>query len=395
MEEETTRVVVADSTVERESSPMPRWVIVALILVGIGVIWSVASADRSVEPDPVVDDVESAGDESPVRSRRVGTWVSVGGSGGTSRLRGVVALSSTIDGDDVHQTVWVLRPGGSVVRRDHVPSYSARSDELDDGLRSIVMVGDRLLVLDGTRSYALNSDLVDPAVEVEPARWIIPGSTGGAVWLVGQWSVEGVDVDWVTPVGTADLSVGDRIDVSNTIRWPVAAVGDGLIVHPVDVATNGRYAYWTPLGGLEPFEVRDPYASTVLASSGSLVAIGAPNEISVLDVDTGRRVAAFPADLLEEPIRAACISPEHRFIVVVGDNGQSFIGNLDSNVSYLLPKRVHGINSFGWSTDDQLVYITDWEFATALNAYDAVDRRNHHVADITDQQWSVATSSTC
>jgi WD40 repeat protein len=163
----------------------------------------------------------------------------------------------------------------------------------------------------------------------------------------------------------------------------------------VDVETNGRYAYWSPIGGVEPLAIPDPYASSVLASSGNVAAVVSPSEVIVLDIETGFQVAAFPVDLLNEPVRSACISPEQRFIAVVGDDGQAFIGNMDTNVADSLPKRIYGANSFGWATDDQLVYITDWEFATALNAYDATTAQNHHIADIADRGWSLATRSTC
>lgn len=93
------------------------------------------------------------------------------------------------------------------------------------------------------------------------------------------------------PVDTGDLRVADRIDVVDVIRWPVVAIGDGLIVHPVDVETHGRYAYWSPMGGLEPLAIPDPEVSSVLASSGSLVAVASLTEVSALDIETGLVVA--------------------------------------------------------------------------------------------------------
>jgi hypothetical protein len=79
----------------------------------------------------------------------------------------------------------------------------------------------------------------------------------------------------------------------------------------------------------------------------------------------------------------------------VGDDGQAFVGHMDTSVADLLPKRIHGLRSFAWSTNDQLVYITDSEFATALNAYDVATGQNHHIADIADRGWSLAAADQC
>jgi hypothetical protein len=396
MNDEAVRVVVDDTSIARHRPPMSGWIPVVLVVVGIGLIWSVTTNDTSTESAPLNEDLDAAIDGSFARARKEGTWVSVGGSEEMAHLRGDVALSSSPDGDDLHQTVWVLRPGGSVVRRDHVPSHSARSRQPEeDGMSSIVMVGDRIMVLDGTMSYILNSNLVDPHVPVGPARWIVAGATPHLVWLVGQQSVDGTDIDWVTPFDTDDLTVGDRTDVADVIRWPVAATGDGLLVQPVDVEANGRYAYWSPRGGLEPLAIPDSEAFSVLAASGSLAAVASLREISVLDTETGLQVAVFSVDLLDEPIRSACISPDRRLIAVVGDDGQAFVGHMDTSVADLLPKRIHGLRSFAWSTNDQLVYITDSEFATALNAYDVATGQNHHIADIADRGWSLAAADQC
>jgi hypothetical protein len=397
MSDEAVRVVVDDDSIaRRRPPPMPGWALALIVVVGVGLIWWIVTASTSTESAPLIQDRDTAIGGSFPRARREGTWVSVGGSGETTHLRGAVALSSSTDGDDVHQTVFVLRPGGSVVRRDHVPSHSARSRQLeDDGASPIVMVGDRIMVLDGTMSYVLNSDLVDPHVAVGPARWIVAGTKPHHVWLVGQRSVDGTDIDWVASVDTGDLTVGERIDVADVIRWPVAAMSDGLVVQPVDVETNGRFAYWSPLGGLEPLAIPDPGASSVVAASADLVAVASLRELSVLDAETGLEVAVFSVDLLDEPVRSACISPDQRLIAVVGDDGQAFVGHMDTSVAELLPKRIHGQASFAWSTNDQLVYIIDWEFATALNAYDVATARNHHIADIADQGWSLAAGGQC
>jgi hypothetical protein len=398
MKDEAVQVVVADSNGERDRAPMPRWILLVLIVVGVGLIWSIAADDTSTQSPPLDEDLDTAIDGSLAGGRREETWVSLGGAGETTGLRGDVVLSSSTfrDRNLQNQTVWVLRPGGSLVRRDHVPNYSARSRELEEyGPSPIVMVSDRIMVVDGTMSYFFNSDLVGPPVQIGPARWIVAGGAPDLVWLVGQRSVDGSDIDWVVPVDTGDLRVADQIDVVDVIRWPVVAIGDGLIVRPVDVETYGRYAYWSPMGGLEPLAFPDPEASSVLASSGSLVAVASPTDVSVLDIETGLVVAAFSADLLDEPIRSACISPHQLFIAVVGVEGQAFVGHLDTGITELLPKRIHGVNSFGWTASDQLVYITDWAFATALNAYDVATAQNHHIAYIADQQWWLTTGSTC
>jgi hypothetical protein len=393
MNDEAVRLVVDDVSTVRRRPPKPSWALVVLVVLGIGLIWSITTNETSTESAPLNEDVDANG--SFERARKKGSWVSVGGSGPTGHLRGDVVLSSPKVGDVLHQTVWVLRPGGSVVRRDHVPSYSERSREREDGMSPIVMVDDRIMVLDGTMSYVLNSDLVDPHVPVGPARWIVAGATPHLAWLVGQLSVDGADIDWVTPVDTGDLTVGDRLDVADVIRWTVVAAGDGLVVHPVDVETNGRYAYWSPLGGLKPLAIPDPESSSVLAASGSLVAAVSLREISVIDIDTGLTVAAFSVDLLDEPIQSACISPDQRLIAVVGDDGQAFIGHIDTSVADLLPKRIHGPSSYAWSTRDQLAYITDSRSSPALNVYDVATAQNHHIADIADQDWSLAAADQC
>lgn len=91
---------------------------------------------------------------------------------------------------------------------------------------------------------------------ISEASFLVPGATEETIWVIGEGA------DWIARFDTQTREVTSAIDVSESVRWPLAGVNDGLLVAPMDETRFGTVAFWTPDAGLQPLEPPLPTASS-------------------------------------------------------------------------------------------------------------------------------------
>jgi hypothetical protein len=340
-------VQIVDDEVDEPNvgSRPPGWMIVAVVLVGIGVASFVVSQASTNVGVPADTGVSLPDDENP-------PFVSPGTE---RRLRGHVAVA-------VGENLRTFRPGGSVVSR----SWGGRGIIGGTGPYPILMSAGYLLY-SGSSGWMFDIDLAEEPVMFGTNRDIIPGAEPGVVWFSRRSGPTG-DYLWVASVDVESLTIGERVDITDVFTYPVAGVADGLIVVPIDQDTYGRFAYWSPTDGLAPIGLRDPSQETVVTASGNLVVVAVRGGVRFFDISSGSYVSSFPFDF-GEAVTSACLSPDREHVVVVGSNGDAIVGSTttgevmplkdtgaeQSRSEILVPNQLtHGI---GWTTADQVVFI--------------------------------------
>ncbi len=303
---------------------------------------------------------------------------------GAGFLDGHVALTP-FPGPSDGKTLWVFRPSGSVVRRDDVPFHPG------DYPHPMLLTDGRIIFADLGDAFLLNVDLVEPAERLGEASFVVPGATPGLVWLVGR------GVEWMAPVDVEAKTVGERFEVSDVIQWPLAGIADGLVVIPVDEETYGTTAYWSPTEGLEPIELITPTRSGVYTATANTAVVVSPGLIRVLDFATGEFVASFPIELGEGLVSEVCLSPDQDYVAIVGSTGEAFIADTRSGEVLQRLAGVHGNNSIGWTSNDQIVYIADIAGATWIEALDVSTGDSADVAVLSGSQgwWLTASGAMC
>jgi hypothetical protein len=411
MREDAVRIVqVEDVDDPNGRTPPPIWIVVVVVLAGVGAAWflvnqrssdvesglsstttsTVTSLEDVAESTPPAISPEVAS-ETRVERPVAPAVITVGVLGlGPGDVAGDVVLSSPHNLPDT--SLWVLRPGGSIVSRIDVP--------ITPGVYPypLLMTDGRIVFAHYGFGYLLDADLVDRAVQLASTRFVIPGGTPGSVWFVGHRTLQsgGPFVQWVASVDVENGTVGDPIDVTDGRWWPVAGFGDGLIVNPIDEETYGRFAYWSPTDGLAPLGLRDPDNESVVAASGDLLVVASSDRVSVVDTATGDYLNSYTFDF-GEGIGSACLSPDQRHVVVVGSNGRAFLGNTISGelfVDYPAIQVSHGV---GWTSDDQLVYLAVSENGRSLVVQDLspFGSDSHEIALLSGtQDWWLAASGT-
>lgn len=248
------------------------------------------------------------------------------------------------------------------------------------------------LLYSGISGWTFDIDLAELPTMFGTNRDIIPGAEPGAVWFARRSSPTGSYL-WVASVDVESLTVGDRVDITDVFTHPVVGVADGLIVVPIDQDTYGRFAYWSPTGGLAPIGLRDPSQETVVGASGNLVVVAVRGGVSIFDISLGACVSSFPFDF-GEAVTSACLSPDREHVVVVGSNGEAIVGNTTTGEvmplkdtgeeqvrsEILVPNQLtHGI---GWTTDDQVVFIGVDEDRSHLFGFDIATRESFYIAGL-------------
>lgn len=203
----------------------------------------------------------------------------------------------------------------------------------------------------------------------------------------------GDGAEWVAPVDVESRTVGERIDVTEAFRWPVAGVADGLIVNPIAEESYGRYAYWSPTEGLQRLELRIPLHEDVLAASGNLAVVVSPDDVSILNIVSGDCLSAFRIEFSRSVLSSGCLSPDQQHLAMVGSGGEAFLGDTNDGTFAELPSGIHGWKSLGWTSDTQLVYIINIDDETLIQSFDIVTGATHDVATLHSfREWSLTAS---
>ena len=304
---------------------------------------------------------------------------------GVGALAGDVALTP-FPGASGGSTLWVVRAGGSVVRRDKVPFWPG------DFPHPMLMTEERIAFAGLDHAYLIDADLVEPPAPLTEASFVVPGSTPGLVWLAGEGA------EWVAPLDVQSGTVGERFDVGDLFWWPLAGVADGLFVSPVDEASYGRAAYWSPTEGLRPINLPDPLQSGIHAAAGNLAVVVSSGVIDIFDLAVGNYVTSFPIQLGEGIVSEVCLSPGQETVAIVGSTGQVDVVETRTGAVLLRLSGVHAFNAMGWTSPEQLVYIADLDERTRrIYAVDVATGAIHNIADLEGAigWWLTASGAMC
>jgi hypothetical protein len=324
-------------------------------------------------------------------------------------LAGYVAVTSPDDAPFGQGTVWVFRPGGSLVSRsDNAISRFAGEYPM------LITAG--YLTLAGR---ILDIDLVEPPISLWTVGSVIPGSSPGFVWLERRVERTTGDSLWVSPVDVESLTVGERIEVTDLFSRPIVGVADGLIVVPLEQPSShsaDELAFWSPTDGLAPLDLPGEI-DTVVAASGDVVVVASTGRVRFLDIASGEYVGSVELLDIRGPVTSACLSPDRQHVIVVGWNGKAVVGNtttgeaidleaieplepseygdessIDYDLSSIQPE--HGI---GWTTDDQVVVIAEHQGAKHIVGLDITTGERFHVATLDGPEvwWLTASGTMC
>jgi hypothetical protein len=309
------------------------------------------------------------------------------------QLRGYVAVTSPDDPPFNQNTVWVFRPGGSLVSRS-----GNVIGRVNVEYPMLITAGH--LILGG---QIFDIDLAEPPISLWTDGRLIAGSGPGDVWVT-QLPVPGSFVDddrdsWVLPVDVASLTVGERVVVTDLFYAPIVGVAGGLLVNDF-----GRTSFWSPTDGLVPLESID--LRTVVAASGDLVVVASPDQVTALDVVTGEDIGSIKVEFTD-PVRSACLSPDREHVILVAWNGEAVVGNiatgevidLNEVVEHYddLTESIQQDHGIGWTANDQLVFIAQGEGSRNVFGYDIATGEGFHVATLDSPApwWLTASGTMC
>jgi hypothetical protein len=256
----------------------------------------------------------------------------------------------------------------------------------------MLMTEDRIAFAGLDHAYLIDTDLVDPAEPLTEDSFVVPGSTPGLVWLAGEGA------SWVAPLDVQTVTVGERFEVGDLFWWPLAGVADGLIVSPVDEASYGRVAYWSPTEGLRPINLPDPLQSGIHAAAGNLAVVVSPGMIDIFDFAVGDYITSFPIQLGEGNVSEVCLSPGQGTVAIVGSTGQADVVETRTGAVLLRLSGVRASNAIGWTSPEQLVYIAHVDERTRrILAVDVTTGAIHNIADLEGAigWWLTASGTMC
>lgn len=285
--------------------------------------------------------------------------------------------------------MWVIREGGSVVRRDRMPLRPG------DFPYPVLLTGDRIVFTDLSDGYLIDADLNDPPEALSPASFAVPGAEAGSVWLVGTGA------EWAAQVDTATGEVGDRHELGDAVAWVTAGAANGLIVAPEDEEAFGRWAYWTPNEGLQAVNTAVASRASVRDTSGELaIALSTGPIVDIVRMPDGETVSSFPVDVDwgDDEAPKVCVSPDARLLaiaspvageVVVVDASQ---GSLMDRVS--LDGQLYDL---AWSSADQLIYAFERDGMSMVQAFDTTTGTTRDIAEFqgTSGGWLTAGGTMC
>jgi hypothetical protein len=171
----------------------------------------------------------------------------------------------------------------------------------------------------------------------------------------------------------------------------------GLLVRPVDEATLGQVAHWTPDAGLRSVEVDDPH-SRLLTAAGTLAVFLAPgNTFQVLDVVRSTTVGQVSMEPGEFVNVEGCLSPDGSSIALFGSEILAVVVSLTSgDVIHELEPDVQ-IDAIGWVSSDQLVIQKAAEEGRLLQVVDLPSGIESDIASLSGlgSWWMTASGSNC
>jgi hypothetical protein len=349
----------------------PVWVVVVVVLAVLGAGWLL-----TLPPDGT--------DSAPGPYSRAVVQAPGFGPGD---LAGEVVLTSPLP-FSIPANLWVIRPSGAIVRLPDVLVRGAPSRY------PLLITSDRIAFANYGSGYLLDVDAVAPAEPLLPATFVIPGANEGLVWFVRSRSLVG-DVTSVTPVDVDTQIVGREFDVTDLFSGVVGGVVDGLIVNPIDDETYGEFAFWSPSSGLATLGLGRPDGEVVVATSGDLAVTATGDRVGVFDVRMGEYVISF-SDSLGGTVTSACLSPDKARLVVVGSNGTAFVGNRLTGQVLPIDGQVQESHGVGWTSDDQLVYLTVSDNGRAVVALNSDESGGEIVIlEGGDDWWLTASGTMC
>jgi hypothetical protein len=409
MSEEPVHVVgiddVDDESIRR--SPPPVWGAVVVVLAVVGIGWffvSQGSPDSDLaatttsspdvrfppdggEPVPNVTATDTAAEIS-VRFQAPNSRVSIHAPQfRPGDLAGDVVLTTPL-AFSAPASLWVLGPSGTIVTRNHVPIRGGPSRY------PLLITSERIVFTNYSVGYVLDAAAVGPVRQLGSATFVIPGAHEGLVWFVRSRSLLG-DVSWVAPVDVDTQIVGQQINVADLFSAVVTGAGDGLIVNPIDRETYGEFAYWSPSEGLASLDFDDPDREIVVSGSGDFIVTAQSNRMSVSSISSEEDDVWFSYNL-GGTVSSACLSPDQQHLVVVGSNGNAFIANVQTGQMFALDGQVQASHGVGWTSNDQLVYLSVSENGRTLVAHDS-DESSGVIAQLdgAGDWWLTASGTMC
>jgi len=302
---------------------------------------------------------------------------------GAAGLLGAVAVTPWPSG--YGSSLWVLEAGGRLNSRDDVPLIPGDFDH------PMLFTAGRIVFTDLTHAYLLDAALGDPVETVADVSFVVPGATPGQVWMAGRGAA------WVAPLDVASGTVGVRIVAGDLFWWLVAGVGDGLIVSPVDEATFGRTAYWSPTEGLSPIDLPTGGTRYVVGAAGNLLAVASHGVIDLHDVAADRHLSSIAVDLGDGDPAGVCISPDQQLLAVTGTTGEAAVVDTQSGDIVHHLSGVQPSNGLGWTSANQLVYITNGETDLEIHLLDVTGSTRNRIAALEGASgwWLTASGAMC
>lgn len=197
-----------------------------------------------------------------------------------------------------------------------------------------------------------------------------------------------MEAEWTPFRAQPSWRVGwGRSDVADVFWWPWGGVGDGLLVDRVDEETYG------PVAGVTEDQAH------VLSTGGNVAVVVSPDQVRILDLVSGQYQGTFPILLRDEEhlVSEACLSPNQHHVAIVARTGEAFVADADSGAVLQRLSGIPPVNSVGWTSDDQLVYISDVAGQTRVQALDISTETIHDVANLRSDRgwWLTASGSLC
>jgi hypothetical protein len=374
-----------------DRSRPPIWVVIVIVVAVVAGGWMLVT-QGSPDGDPVASPTTTV-EASVVETTTTSAVTTRAATPGPSQqLRGYVAVASP-DASSSQDTVWVYRPGGGVVSRGDAVIRGDNAEYPMLITAGHLIVGDQIFDL----------DLAEPPISLWTDASVYPGSGPGVVWLAGRQSSSGRSAsDWVAQVDVESLTVGERVDLTDIGIVPLFGVADGLIVSN---GNNESYDFWSPTDGLADVDLPNRLGG-VLAASGNLVVVDTSRGVNVIDIRRRGSVVSFEFPDIPGAPTSACLSPDGQHVIIVGVNGEAFVGNITSGEVISLNEatmgdysmdiaRKHGI---GWTADDQLVFIGEPEGdAQHIFGFDIATGESFVFAqlDRAEEWWLTASGTMC
>jgi hypothetical protein len=348
MREDAVRIVQVEEVDEPNGRmPPPIWVVVVVVLAVVGWGWLLIVPPDAAESTPTVTPPDTVPESRRYPSPSSKVAIPAPGFG-PGDLAGDVAVTSPLP-FSVPGSLWVLRPSGQIVRLPDISIWGGSSKY------PLLMTSERIAFASFGHGYLLDADAVASAESLAPATFVVPGANEGLVWFVRSRSLLG-DVSWVAPVDVDTRTVGPELNIADLFSGVVVGVADGLIVNPKDQDAYGEFAYWSPSAGLATLDIDDPDRETVISASGDLAIVATSNRVSVFNTRNGEYVMSYSHNL-GGTVSSACLSPDTEHLVVVGSDGEAFVGNVLTGQVFALDGHVQESNGVGWTSVDQLVYL--------------------------------------